>query len=104
MRQMINEHGTTVNVIAYVRLFNGCEYYVMSWDMVVAGPGKGCMGYSIAGSSTPSMDGPTGYTFVSYYDVQKNSIDYITELDETLPPEGWNWHDEIAKPFLFQVY
>ena len=82
MRQMRDEHGTTVDVIEHIILGNYWEYYILE-----TADEDGIAFALVVGDYTE-------YGTVAQYDIDKHGISYTTQLDDLLPPPEWTWCDE----------
>ena len=82
MRQMINEHGTTVDVIEHIIIRNMWEYYILE-----AADEDGIAFALVVGDYTEmgsvSMDEITPYI-----------ISRTTHMEEIMPAPHWSWGDE----------
>ena len=85
MRQMINEHGTTVNVIEHIILTNYAEYYLL----------EEADEYGIAFALVVG----------DYTELGNVSIDEITPYIDTrttnldiMPAPNWRWHTRSVRP------
>jgi hypothetical protein len=91
MRQMINEHGTTVKVIEHIILCNYWEYYILDAN-----------GYSNDSDIRFALvvGDYTEMGSVSMDEIAPYIVSRTTNLDNVMPPYlGWTWCDSVlAEP------
>ena len=85
MRQMINEHGTTVNVIEHIILTNYWEYYIL----------EEADEYGIAFALV--VGDYTELGNVSIDEITPYIVSRTTNLD-IMPAPNWRWHTRSVRP------
>ena len=81
MRQMTNEHGTTVDVIEHIILGNYWEYYILEEP-----DEHGVVLALVVGDATEM-----GSVWVEH--IEPHIISRTTALDEIMPAPRWEWCD-----------
>ena len=85
MRQMTNEHGTTVKVIEHIILSNMWEYYILE----EAFEGDGIAFALVVGDYTEMGS-------VSMDEIAPYIVSRTINLDNVMPPYlGWTWCDSV---------
>ena len=79
MRQMTDEHGTTVDVIEHIMLVNHWEYYILE-----AADEYGIAFALVVGDYTEMGN-------VSMDEIAPYIVSRTTRLDEIMPAPNWSW-------------
>ena len=82
MRQITNGH-TTLNVVAHVMMCNMWEYYITE------SPDANGIGWALVCGDVVE------YGSISQDDIDNYSMSYTTQLNDLLPPIGWQWADSV---------
>ena len=90
MRQMINEHGTTVNVIEHIILSNLWEYYIIADDSITHTPDTDITFALVVGEHTELGN-------VSIDEITPYIVSRTTNLD-IMPAPNWRWHTRSVRP------